>query len=321
MLMSVKFRLLVLLTTATFLSACDGGITGTGGPILESPDSSSNGPTIVGEGPGIETSAPSGDVAVQALDSDIDFANNVDATLRSDSILKIVHTVNNLPPVFAILNQDASTPLIPQPGINFGEGADFYLSVAADTHELDVIAIGAEPGPSGLPLQIAGINPLSLSVGSASTFVLRGIPDDGSAAAQTYPVRLLAVPNVLSTNNADTINIRILHAAPNFDAEGSIDIFIRPADSTNPTTGLSTFESFNYAAGNTGYFETPVDSYSITATDANGLTQRIPTTAAISPAAGSSTTIIILDDPNGVPGVDVTFLIMNDGDRTGLPDL
>ena len=320
--MSVNFRSFVLLTAAALISACDGGITGTGGPVLESPDLGPNGPTIVGgQGPVIDMEAPTGNVAVEALDSDIEFANNIDATLRSDSILKIVHTVNNLPPVFALLNQDASNPLISQPGINLGEGADFYLSVAADTHELDVIVTDAQAGPSGLPAQIAGINPLSLSVGSASTFVLRGIPDDSSDAAQTYPIELLAVPNVLSTNNASTVNIRILHAAPNFDAEGPIDIFIRPSDSTNPTTGLSTFEDFGYAVGDTGYFETPVGSYSITATDANGLTQRIPTGDAISPAAGSSTTIIIMDDPNGVPGVDVTFLIMNDVYRTGLPDL
>ncbi len=320
--MSVNSKLLLLLTTAFLLSACDGGITGTGGPGLEEPSLMNSPETIiVGAGPESDTDAPSGSVAVQALDSDITFANNQDATLRPDSILRIIHTVNNFPPVFALLNQDLENPLIAQPGINFGEGSEFYLSVAADTYEMDVIAATEIADAASLPAQIAGINPLSLSAGSASTLLLRGLPDSGDEETQTYPVSMLAVPNILSTNNANTINIRILHAAPNFDAEGAIDIYIRPADSLNPTTGLPTFEDFDYSVGDSGYFETTVDSYSITATNANGLTQRIPSTDAITPAPGSSTTIVVMDDPNGVAGVDVVFLIINDGDRTGLPDL
>lgn len=320
--MSVDCKLFVLLTTAALLGACDGGIKGTGGPMLEGPDADLvTNPIITGQGPELTMTAPSGNVASDALDSDITFANNVDATLRSDSIFKIVHTVNNLAPVYAILNQDLANPLISQPGINFGEGSEFYLSVPADTYELDIVANTGPSDPAVFPMQVAGINPMSLSAGSASTFILRGLTDDGSGQVQTYPIEVLAVPNVLSTNDENTVNIRILHAAPNFDAVGDVDIYIRPADSTNPTTGLPTFEDFSYTVGDTGYFETIEGDYSITATNADGVTQRIPSTTAISPPAGSSTTIVIIDDQNGVQGVDVSILIINDGDRSGLPEL
>lgn len=312
--MSEAKKFLAIMATAAILGGCDGGITGTGGPMTDLDDlvSSSDAGPMGGE------NDPAGDVAVAALNSDIEFVNNADASLRSDAIAKIVHTVSGLPAVYAVLNQDFSAPLIAQPGINFGDGAQFYLSLPADSLELDVIALGEETSPT--PTQIAGINPLILSAGSASTLVLRGLPSS-TEADDPYTIEMLAVANILSTNQSSTVNFRVLHAAPLFDAEqGDLDVYVRPADSSNPTTGLPTFEQFDYSVGDSDYFETIAASYSITVTDANGQTQLVPTTDAMTPSPGSSTTIIIIDDPNGVAGVDVEFIIMNDGDRTGLPE-
>ena len=301
--------------TAALVSGCDGGITGTGGPITEMESTIG----AIDSGPSSSDAAPSGEVAVASLSSDSEFVNNANATLRSDSIARIVHTVNELPSIYAVLNQDFTAPLIPQPGIDFGDGFQFYLSLPADTHELDIFSLETEPTEPRT--QLAGINPLILSEGSASTLVLRGLTTSVEED-DPYVIEMLAVPNVLSTNQGSTINIRVLHAAPLFDAEqGELDVYLRTTDTINPTTGLPTFEDFNYVTGTSGYFETVAGSYSITATDANGQTQVIPTTEPITPSGGSSTTIIIIDDPDGVAGVDVEFLIVNDGDRTGLPDL
>ena len=148
--MSDAKKLLAIIATAAVLGGCDGGITGTGGPMTDMSDiivGADSGPTVDGN------TDPTGDVAVAALNSDIEFVNNTDASLRSDAIARIVHTVTGLPSVYAALNQDFTAPLIPQPGINFGDGADFYLSLPADTLELDMIALDAATDDT--PTQIA----------------------------------------------------------------------------------------------------------------------------------------------------------------------
>lgn len=295
------------------LSACDGGINGTGGPGGDFVD---NPPTQSG-GPGSDGAPEVPDlVAIEPLESDVEFANPVDASGRSDAIFKLIHGVSNLGPVVASINDGSGEFFIDLPGLQTGEGGEFYESLTADTLELDVFladdVTGTEPAE-----QIVGANPLTLGVGSATSAILRGSLDPALEA----PLELLPIANQLSTNDPGTIIIRVIHAAAAFGANGPVDIFVTPESAASPTQGFPSFSSVTYEEGDAGFIEISTDSILITAVDADGVTQRIPTLDALEPAPSSSTTLIIIDDPDGVPGVDVIVLIVNDGDRTGLPDL
>jgi len=290
-----------------FLVACDGGITGTGGindlPIISDPPM----------GGGIDPNAPVEMVDALPQESDSSFNNPSNASLRDDAIFKLINGVVGLGPINARLEDGVGDAIIGEQGLSFGEGGATYLSLPADTLQLDVIPaadFAADPPVE----QIVGINPLTLNAGSASTAIVRGSLDETLEA----PLAVFSISNLLSTNNTATIRLRIIHAAPAFDAAGPVDIFISPADDTQPTAGFPTFSSANYEEGDAGFIEVTTGSYVITATDVNGLTQRIPTIDPITPAAASSTTIVILDDPDGVLGVDVRLVVINDGDRTGL---
>ena len=290
-----------------FLAACDGGITGTGGindlPIISDPP-------MGGE---IDPEAPVAMVDVPPQESDSSFNNPSNASLRDDAIFKLINGVVGLGPINARLEDGVGEAIVGPAGLAFGEGGATYLSLPADTLQLDVIPaadFAADPPVQ----QIVGINPLTLNAGSASTAIVRGSLDETLEA----PLEVFSISNLLSTNNTATIRLRIIHAAPAFDAVGPVDIFVSPVDNLQPTAGFPTFSSANYEEGDAGFIEVTTGSYVITATDVNGQTQRIPTIDPITPAAASSTTIVILDDPDGVPGVDVVLVVINDGDRTGL---
>lgn len=347
-------KLISLFAFTLLLAACDGGIKGTGGPVIDMEGSidAVDGSVDGGSG-GIQESTtadnqeepddmtmlpgPSGmdpvptapEVAPDQLPSDTNFATTFDATLRSDALVKVIHGVNGLGPVVAILNQNVDMPLVASPGLSFGEGSQQYLSLVADSYELDLLDANQFAQQTGaLPVQLAGVYPLTLSEGSASTLLLRGLaePQDPDAVVTEgetgeefgYPLEVLAVPNLLGTESADSVQIRIVHAAPLFDGAGSVDIFINSTSAPSATSGIPIFEDFDYVDANTGYYETAHDSYYITVTEPNGLTLRIPTLEPLMATPGSSTTIILLDDPDGVAGMDVKVLILNDGDRSGL---
>ena len=289
-----------------FLAACDGGITGTGGindPILENPPI----------GAEIDPEAPIAELDIPPQESDSSFNNATDVSERDDAIFKLINGVVGLGPVNARLQDGMGDAIFETAGLAFGEGGATYVSLPADTLQLDVIP-AADFAANPPVQQIVGINPLTLGIGSASTAILRGSLDETLEA----PLQIFSISNILSTNNTATIRIRIIHAAPAFDAAGPVDIFISPADNAQPTAGFPTFGEASYEAGDIGFIEVATGSYVLTATDVNGQTQRIPTIDPITPASASSTTIVILDDPDGVPGVDVNLVIINDGDRTGL---
>jgi len=295
----------VLLTL--FLVACDGGITGTGGindlPTISAPPS----------GAPIDPSAPIEMVDLLPQESDSSFNNSLDESDRNDAIFKLINGVVGLGPINARLEDGVGDAIVGEQGLSFGEGGATYVSLPADTLQLDVVPaadFAADPPVQ----QIVGINPLTLNAGSATTAILRGSLDEMLQA----PLQVFSISNLLSTNNTATIRLRIIHAAPAFDAAGPVDIFISPANNQQPTVGLPTFSNANYEEGDAGFIEVATGSYVITATDVNGQTQRIPTIDPITPAAASSTTIVILDDPDGVLGVDVRLVVINDGDRTGL---
>jgi len=310
----MKVRLIApMLVLFGLLAACDGGINGTGGPGGDFP---ADPPTSQG-GPGSDGAPETPDaVADEPLASDVEFINPIDASGRSDAIFKLIHGVSNLGPVVATINDGSGEFLIDLPGLQTGEGGEFYQSLPADTFALDVLladdVTGAEPAE-----QIVGANPFGLGAGSATTAILRGSLDPALEA----PLELLPIANQLSSNNAGTIIIRVIHAAPAFSANGAVDIFVTPESAASPIQGFPAFSDVTYATGDAGFLELGTDSFEITATDVNGQTQRIPTLDAIEPVPSSSTTLVIIDDPDGVAGVDVIVLIVNDGDRTGLPDL
>jgi len=342
-------KLISILAVVTLLGACDGGIKGTGGPMVDL-DSASD-PTILGTGPVEADGGPEGTVASIATQSDSQFTNNDNATLRSDAVVKIVHGANGVGPIVAFLNQNTSEPLLGLPGVAFGEGDEQYLPLVADSYELDLVEAGLfDSMQPELPTQLAGVYPLTLSAGSASTLILRGMfaepapadavvePEAGSQPLDatpdpalepgieplddesSYPLEVFSIPNSFSNTPGQSVSVqyRIIHAAPLFDQEGPLDIYINSTSSAGPTSGIPIFEDFDYADANTGYYETTPDGYWITATDADGQTQRLATLDPMTQTAGSAITIILLDDPDGVPGVDVNVLILNDGDRTGL---
>jgi len=311
----MKARLIApMFVLCGLIAACDGGINGTGGPGGDFVDN----PTTVEGGPGADgVPTTPNDVADMPLASDVNFANSTDASGRSDAIFKLIHGVSNLGPVVATINDGSGDFFIDLPGLQNGEGGEFYESLPADTFALDVLladdVTGDEPAE-----QIVGANPLTLGVGSATTAILRGSLDPALEA----PLELLPIANQLSTNDPATIIIRVIHAAPAFDANnGPVDIFVTPESAASPTQGFPMLFGATYEMGDAGFIEIITDSYEITATEAGGQTQLIPTLDAIEPSPSSSTTLIIIDDPEGVAGVDVNVLIVNDGDRTGLPDL
>lgn len=304
--MKEKILTPVVCFLALLVAACDGGISGTGaggisdGPLLEGPDDADT-------------------VAITPLDarplqSDISFTNTANTTARQDAIYKLVNAVVGLGPISARINDGATDPMLPEAGNGYAEGGALYSALVADTFNFDVLAteqLGTDPQA----VQIAGINPMVLNAGTATTAILRGSLDTNLNA----PIEMFAISNVLGTNNTSTVQIRIIHAAPAFGAAGPVDIHIDPANTGSPASGFPVFENADYANGDIGFVELALGSYVITATDANGVTQRIPTTEAITPSPASSTTFIIMDDPEGVAGVDVILVPLNDGDRSGLP--
>ncbi len=300
--MKAKTLTPVVYLLALLTAACDGGISGTGG-ISE----------FMGA-PELDSQAPVEMVDAMPLASDIAFTNTADTTLRPDAIYKLVNGVIGIGPISARINDGAVEPSLPATGNDFAEGGALYSALPADTYNFDVVPtsqLTADPEA----VQIAGINPMVLNAGTSTTAILRGSLD----ATLNAPVEMFAIGNVLGTNNTSTIQIRIIHAAPAFDAAGAVDIHIDPANAGQPASGFPVFEDATYSTGDIGFVELASGSYVITATDADGVTQRIPTTDPITPSPGSSTTFIVLDDPDGVAGVDVILVPLNDGDRSGLP--
>ncbi len=300
--MKAKIITPVVCLFALITAACDGGITGTGGPtpVFEAPDSDPNAPVAMVDAP--------------PLDSDISFTNDDNTTDRLDAIYKLVNGVISLGPVSARINDGSIDPMLPETGNDYAEGGLLYSALTADIYNFDVVPTDQLVADPQAP-QLVGINPFVLNAGTSTTAILRGSLD----VELNAPVEILAIGNVLGTNNPSTIQIRFIHAAPAFDAAGPVDIHIDFADTAQPASGFPMIEDASYAMGDIGFVELPADDYVITVTDANGVTQRIPTTEPITRSPASSTTFIILDDPDGVAGVDVILLPINDGDRTGLP--
>ena len=168
--MKTRIHTAVAALLTLFLVACDGGITGTGGindPILENPPI----------GAEIDPEAPIVELDVPPQESDSEFNNATDVSEREDAIFKLINGVVGLGPVNARLQDGMGDAIFGTAGLAFGEGGATYVSLPADTLQLDVIP-AADFAANPPVQQIVGINPLTLGIGSASTAILRGSLDE-----------------------------------------------------------------------------------------------------------------------------------------------
>lgn len=301
---------LLLLCVSLALGACDGGISGSGAEVIV--DSGVSGSELENcVEPCEEVTEDQMGTTAEAPDAvDVSFTNTIDVTLEPDAKVNIVNALSdNLEPFVVTNFGNTVNPLIGLPGRSFAQGSQGHLTLMPDTHDLDIVMATAYDEDINAP-KITGVNPLSLSAGSATTIIVRG-----SSVLADAPITALPVSNSVSTNNANTIQFRIINAAAYFGAEGNIDVYINDA-SQAPTDGMPVLSNLDYATGSSGYAEVVAGSYNITITDVNSQFQRIQTFGPLTPSPGSSTTIVIRDSraADAMQGVDTDIIFINDGD-------
>ena len=122
-----------LILACGLLSACDGGIFGTGDgqpPIIEVEPLPPGGPA-----------PPVTPVEMDQLPDplDVEFSNDFSTTLRNDALIRLVHASTGLADSIVITDRgNTSEPLVPLPGLTYGNAQTGYISDNPGEHDLDI---------------------------------------------------------------------------------------------------------------------------------------------------------------------------------------
>lgn len=306
------------------VSACDGGIFGTGdgndtGATVVPPNMStdSNGAAPVESPPGVDGSTTDGNTSDGATtdgqgdmpgetgdSSSSAFENSIGVTNRSDALIRLVNANSVLQDsIVMTVNNKREQPLVPLPGLNYIEGKREYLDIpAAESTSLEVLlADDFSAGRYGLS---KNLKPLALAAGSVTTLIVRETPE-------YLPEEFEVLPLItLSTTGNNNASLRVVHAAKSFTAGSAINVILLPSASDQAVAGYVPLEFSSQP--DSAYVTVAPGQYRVqfeTAGVSIGLSSSINP---IELTAGQTVTLIIRDTQTGIPGIDVDVLLLED---------
>lgn len=308
----------VLLLVALFsLTACDGGIFGTGDgedpKIIVDPDASEGEEPVVSDinEPPDPAEYDINDLNVSAPDeNDLAFGNNNLTDADGRALIRVIHAITDEEDSLVLIDREnTDTPLVDLPGLSFLDASTEYFSVDFSiAHDFDFIL--AEEFRSGTYEKVAGINPLFFSADTVSTMIVRGSVSSG------IPIDVLTLKNSAQSGSSLAF-LRVIHAAPAFSQVGALDVHLNQEDEVLDPT-LPDFDiPLSYEKPDTGYLEVTPGNYTFTGTKVGESVALIPETYAIELNPGQVLTFIIRDNLNGVVGEDVELVVVQD---STLPD-
>ena len=307
----------LLLLVVAGLSACDGGIFGTGDgedpKIIIEPEGTEGEEPVVSDinEPPDPSEFDINDLNVSAPDdNDVPFGNNNLTDADGRALIRVIHAISDeIDNLVLIDREETDAPLVDLPGLSFTEASTEYLSVDFSiAHDFDFVL--AEDFRSGTFENVAGINPLFLSADTVSTMIVRGSPSTG------IPIDVLTLKNAAQSGSSLAF-LRVIHAAPAFSQAGAIDVHLnKDGEVLDPT--LPDFDiPLSYDKPDTGYLEVIPGNYTFTGTSVGESTALIPETYAIELNPGQVLTFVIRDNLSGVVGEDVELVVVQD---STLPD-
>ncbi len=186
-----------------------------------------------------------------------------------------------------------------------------YITVASGNDTIQ----GYPPGDTVNPIAPSGA--MLLNAGNEYTVVAVGLESNDS------PPVVIADDNTAPPSNM--VEVRIINASLStelLNPSTGVDVYILPTTVTDLTTYTPQINGLGY--GQSSIYQkldipsipnTPGSGYQVIVTASGGkmaLLTYAPTTPSPWPAAGSITTLVLLDNPGGITGMSTTPLVLND---------
>ena len=325
----IRFASLLLLVT---ISACDGGIFGTGDggdngttiiPSDMSPDNNGAAPTdppsgidgAVTDGATTDGSTTGGATTDgQATPpespgnvSSSSFNNTISTTSRDDALVRVVNAHPALQDSIVVtINAAQDSPLLPLPGLDYIHGSSDYLSLSPDQSTSMEILL-AENFRAGLFDLSRDLQPLELATGSITTVIVRETPATRSGVFDVLPL------TTQSTSGGATASLRVVHAAGSIAGTNEeINVIVFPAGGT-ADQAVAQYEPLEYTRQpNSEYVEITPGQYTIQINNAGTEVEITSNINPISLAVGQTATVVIRDTQTGNPGKAVDALLLED---------
>ena len=291
------------------LSACDGGILGTGDgdSTIIPPETMNPGTDSVIEPPN-PADYDINDLDVPAPDlTDIAFGNNEITQAGGQALVRVVHAITDESDNLVVVDRQATdNPFLNLPGISFIDGSSEYRALDfSRAHDFDVYRAEEFRADANNAEQIAGVNPFYLSSNTVSTMIVRGSSTAGK------PIDIVALKNRALSGTGLSF-LRVVHAAPAFADKGAIDVHLLK-DGADLEPQLPAFDDpLTYDKPNTDYLEVEPGNYTFTGLTVGGGSTLIPETYAVELNPGQVLTFVLRDNVTGVIGEDIEILVLQD---------